>query len=107
MRIPEIKRPWIKNQSQGTRYNSDPHYRSKGWKDTRTAFRKLSTTMPDGSMLLNIYCYDCYVQDKMRLPGSETDHILARKAGGTDDFSNLRTLCRTHHAIKSANEGKQ
>ncbi len=104
MRIEELKSR--KQKSQGKRYNVDPHYHSSAWKTARKLFREEFTRMPDGTMLSNKYCYDCYCEDKMRLPGSETDHIKRRKDGGTDDFSNLRTLCRTHHAIKSSNEGK-
>lgn len=96
-----------KQKSQGFRKHDDGHYRSKGWKLTRTAFREQFTKMPDGTMLSNKYCLMCYLEDKMRLPGSECDHIQSRKSGGTDDFSNLRTLCRTHHAIVSANQGKE
>jgi len=92
---------------QGFRKHDDPHYHSSAWKNARKSFRDQFTKMPDGTMLSNKYCYDCYIEDKMRLPGSETDHIKRRKDGGTDDFSNLRTLCRTHHAKKSSNEGKE
>ncbi len=105
MIIPEL--PSRKKKYQGTRYNADVHYQSAAWRSTRKAFREQFTKMPDGTLLSNKYCYDCFIEDKMRLPGSETDHIKSRKSGGTDDFNNLRTLCRTHHAIKSANEGKR
>jgi 5-methylcytosine-specific restriction endonuclease McrA len=30
------------------------------------------------------------------------DHITARADGGSDDHSNLRTLCARHHAQRTA-----
>lgn len=35
-------------------------------------------------------------------PTQEVDHILPRAKGGTDDWSNLQPLCRTHHSMKTA-----
>lgn len=60
--------------------------------------------MPDGFMLSNIYCVDCYKEYKVKLPGSTADHIVQREEGGKDELSNLQTLCSTHHAAKSARE---
>lgn len=36
------------------------------------------------------------------LPGNQIDHIIP---SGSDDPSNLRCLCKAHHAIKSSSEG--
>lgn len=99
MIIPEL--------SSRKRNNPDPWYHSRSWTTTRTSFREGFTRMPDGVMLSNKFCYDCYIEHKMKLPGRQTDHVLAIKAGGhRTDHSNLRTLCDSHHAKKSANEGK-
>ena len=35
----------------------------------------------------------------------EVDHIVSRRNGGSNDYSNLQALCRTCHARKSSNEG--
>jgi 5-methylcytosine-specific restriction protein A len=35
-------------------------------------------------------------------PSTDVDHIVARKHGGTDDASNLRGLCKSHHSRKTA-----
>jgi len=35
-------------------------------------------------------------------PATEPDHILPRKAGGTDDWDNLRAFCHVHHSRKTA-----
>lgn len=104
MKIETIKRPWEKKYQ--TRYNPDPFYQSKTWKNIRASFREGYTLTPDGTKLSNKYCIDCYIEHKQRIPGRNTDHIQARKAGGPDDHSNLQTQCDTHHARKSANEGK-
>jgi 5-methylcytosine-specific restriction protein A len=34
--------------------------------------------------------------------GVAVDHKIPRKRGGTDDESNLQSLCRHHHASKTA-----
>jgi 5-methylcytosine-specific restriction enzyme A len=34
--------------------------------------------------------------------GVAVDHKLSRKRGGSDDESNLQSLCRHHHASKTA-----
>ncbi len=41
-------------------------------------------------------------------PAEEVDHVVPLAHGGTDDWSNLQSLCRDCHRIKSAREaGKQ
>ena len=34
----------------------------------------------------------------------ETDHITPLHAGGTNEWKNLQSLCRVHHAEKTARE---
>ena len=33
------------------------------------------------------------------------DHIVGKAQGGTDDLDNLQSICKAHHAIKTAREG--
>jgi 5-methylcytosine-specific restriction protein A len=40
-------------------------------------------------------------------PATEVDHRLARYLGGTDDPSNLLSMCRAHHASKSGREAQR
>ena len=107
MTIPELK---SRNQkSQGTRYRdeSSSFYHTKIWKDTRNSFREGFTVASDGFSISNKYCIMCYEEHKMKIPGSQCDHVQAIKLGGDrTSHSNLRTLCNSHHAKKSANEGK-
>jgi len=37
---------------------------------------------------------------------SEADHIVPRKDGGSDELSNLRSLCKFHHAQVQPIDGK-
>ena len=39
----------------------------------------------------------CQWQDGSCSGRFEVDHIVSRFVGGTDDLSNLRLLCRSHH----------
>ncbi|WP_143557744.1 HNH endonuclease, partial [Snodgrassella communis] len=36
--------------------------------------------------------------------GMEVDHIVNIAAGGTDELSNLQTLCRSCHQLKTRRE---
>jgi 5-methylcytosine-specific restriction enzyme A len=56
---------------------TDPFYGSALWKRLRTAVRQRDRGI----------CQEC------RNPGWIVDHIIARKDGGPDEMSNLRTLC--------------
>jgi 5-methylcytosine-specific restriction endonuclease McrA len=104
MEIREIKRPWIKGTQ--VRYNPDSYYQSKSWKDNRRSFREGYTEV-NGIQLSNKYCIDCFKESRSFVLGSNTDHIIPRKEGGSDDHTNLQTQCDTHHAKKSANEGNE
>lgn len=42
-------------------------------------------------------CFVCGYEDK----SNHVDHILPRDKGGSDDESNLQTLCATHHSQKT------
>ncbi len=35
---------------------------------------------------------------------TDVDHIVARARGGTDDDTNLQSLCHSHHSQKTARE---
>lgn len=102
MKIETIKRPWQKKDQN--RYTDRSYYQTPGWKSLREQHRKGFTKMPDGFMLSNMYCVECYTEYKVRIPGSVADHKKQREEGGKDELSNLQTLCDTHHARKSARE---
>lgn len=40
-------------------------------------------------------------------PANEVDHIIPAYRNGSDDDSNLRALCTSHHTTKSRGEGGQ
>jgi 5-methylcytosine-specific restriction protein A len=39
-------------------------------------------------------------------PASDVDHIIPKRAGGSDDHSNLQSLCHAHHSSKTAKENR-
>jgi len=43
-----------------------------------------------------------HAADGVVVPGTEVDHIVPRSAGGTDDPTNLQTLCVRCHSRKTA-----
>src|SRR5215218_7346506 len=70
-----------------------------------TSTRK--ATLPPGwdhtrARILKRDAYACTVCGHV---ATEVDHITPHHMGGTDDDTNLTSLCRTHHAHKSSLEG--
>jgi 5-methylcytosine-specific restriction protein A len=49
--------------------------------------------------------YTCKVCGKVITSMPQVDHIVPRRAGGSDDMSNLQTLCMKHHSEKTGREG--
>ncbi len=48
-------------------------------------------------------CQQCKRESRV-WPAKDVDHIIAKSKGGTDDPSNLESLCHTHHSQKTARE---
>lgn len=70
---------------------ADPFYWSPKWKETR--FKHLR---------LNPWCVVCS-QVGIKTRASEVDHVVARRMGGAYfHVGNLQSLCKTHHAQKTA-----
>lgn len=107
MEINTIKRPWEKKVRQGNRYNPDARYRSAAWTRTKQIHKKGFTLTNSGDLLSNLFCIDCYNEGKGKVAMHTVDHHIPVKAGADfHDLKNLRSLCQSHHAKKSANEGK-
>lgn len=54
----------------------------------------------------NPLCKSC-LDEGRPTPGYQVDHVIPLWKGGPDDESNLATLCRHHHASKSAKEAAE
>jgi 5-methylcytosine-specific restriction protein A len=50
-------------------------------------------------------CRECRKEDR-DTGATEVDHIIPKEQGGTDEFSNLQSLCKHHHSLKTAKEGR-
>jgi 5-methylcytosine-specific restriction protein A len=48
-------------------------------------------------------CEDCEAEGRLT-PVDEVDHIIPLDKGGTNDDGNLRSLCKSHHQIKTRRE---
>ncbi len=51
-------------------------------------------------------CVQCEALDRVTA-GHTPDHIIPLWAGGVDDETNLQTLCKEHHDIKTAREQRE
>ena len=49
-------------------------------------------------------CAHCLLEGGRVRAGDEVDHIIPLHRGGSDDNSNLQTLCAAHHKAKTAEE---
>lgn len=92
------------NQKQGTiekaptfrpTKETDPFYKSLKWrtlsKGQKKRFPYCQATDPDGIQCLST-------------TELHADHIIPRKRGGADTYSNLQTLCAYHHTRKTLDE---
>lgn len=51
-------------------------------------------------------CCGCQAEGRVTA-GQEVDHVIPLWAGGADEESNYQTLCREHHAAKTAREASE
>lgn len=51
----------------------------------------------------NPLCVVC-LKDSIVRAATDVDHIMPKSQGGTDDWSNLQALCKSHHSEKTARE---
>lgn len=80
------------------------------WKDRRgsassrgygAAWRKIRAVALRRDLHL---CQPCLKQGRTT-PATAVDHIINKAAGGTDELSNLQSICEACHAEKTAAEG--
>jgi len=83
----------------------DAHYQQ--YQARYTGETKRSTRLYDRNwqkirarwLKLNPFCVFCGNE------ATEVDHIVNLRDGGTHDFSNLRSLCKSHHSTRTASSG--
>lgn len=71
--------------------------RGYGW-----SWRKLRVKVLERDDYLCRHC----LSEGRAVAGNQVDHITPKSRGGSDDMTNLQTLCSAHHNKKTAIEGK-
>ena len=95
-KLPKSKpRPWVtkKKPKQFRQVDNSKFYNSKQWRATRNFY-----------IQSNPICEQCD-RNGILTGGQCVDHITPLSKGGTNDHSNLQTLCNPCHAKKSSREG--
>lgn len=96
-RCPAHRRAPIRDLEQVRRYDDRRGTAAERGYDAR--WRKVREL----KLATNPLCEECERQGYV-MPGELIDHIVAKRNGGTDDLSNLQTLCRPCHAKKTAED---
>jgi 5-methylcytosine-specific restriction protein A len=47
-------------------------------------------------------CHDCFNEGGRVTIATEVHHIIAKRDGGTNEFENLMSLCKSHHSQRTA-----
>ncbi|MEW7867484.1 HNH endonuclease [Aeromonas diversa] len=84
---------WVRHQGGRSR-----HQRGYGkeWESRRAEVLKRDRGL----------CQECLSKGRVT-PATTVDHIIPRVQGGTDEDGNLRSLCKSCHASKTAREGRR
>jgi 5-methylcytosine-specific restriction protein A len=88
----------------GTPKYSDPRRGSRHERGYGTAWDKLRLYILRRDAGI---CQHCRKTTGELHTGNEVDHIVPKFEGGTDDESNLQTICREAHRRKTAEEAKR
>ena len=106
MQINKIHRPWQPKYRNRPNSN-DRRYHTQAWRITRQNHINGITHLPDGRILANKYCVQCYTQDNKFTPVHTVDHVETVRNGA--DFYNgeLQSLCLHHNAVKTAKDGQK
>jgi len=84
------KHGWVSDSERGNRH--DRGYGTK-WDKLRKKILRRD----------NYLCQPCYKENKLT-SASSVDHITPKAHGGTDDRSNLQSICTHCHKLKTAKE---
>lgn len=100
----KIIRPWNKPQKQARRTPQDPgFYQSREWFRIVKAFFGMVWDNAEKKYVRtkNLLCVMCTNGPKL---ATVCDHIIPKRAGGSDDEINLQPLCYNCHQIKTARD---
>lgn len=91
-RLPTFKPPWVARKPRRDAVRRDQREAGYGRRAWRLARR-------ERLLIDNWQCQDCGRVVSGR--EAHVDHVVAKASGGSDDMSNLRTLCRSCHSRKT------
>lgn len=89
------KRPAISNWQENEKLKGNRHERGYGTKWDKLRKKILRRD--------NFLCQPCYNNNKLT-PAEQVDHVVPKARGGTDEHSNLQSICLTCHNKKTAKE---
>lgn len=120
MNIEFKKRPWEPRTQ--TRYNPDKRYQGASWQKTKKIHKSKSTTVTKeefdrileinpklaytNGTISNLFCIDCYKEGRLKEMHTVDHHVRVKDGADFYDEDNLRSLCESHHARKSAKESQ-
>jgi 5-methylcytosine-specific restriction protein A len=90
-RPPVLNAPRHRAEPEPPRPSATQRGYGKEWARIAEAFRRQHPN-----------CADPFRLHPVPMPGSHVDHIVSRSRGGSDDGTNLQTLCASCHSRKTA-----
>lgn len=98
--LPMASSPLAKARTGNSLWRPDAERGTAAQRGYGSAWRKLRAQVMERDEHL---CQSCLKVDKVTV-ATQVDHVTPKAAGGTDDLSNLRALCRACHDAKSRRE---
>ncbi|MGS0941563.1 HNH endonuclease [Pseudomonas luteola] len=98
--------PGCRELVRGVRYCKAHEHLAEAWKTSKRSAKPGLSGRPWRRKREQILIRDCYTCQSCGLVTKEleVDHIIGRASGGSDDDSNLQSLCIPCHKLKTQKE---